>query len=135
VGAPTTDAVWRGEVLGGFQLSNGCILCRQCPPVTLGVTSRHWQQLTHPVQTDSVFLDARTLCTYTQRCFLCHPLCACRPWMNVLLLAAPFALIGYGAGWSNGVVFAFALLAIAPFAERLGFVTEQLAFHTNETRE
>ena len=30
--------------------------------------------------------------------------------------------------------FGFALLAIAPFAERLGFVTEQLAMHTNDTR-
>lgn len=57
-----------------------------------------------------------------------------RPWMNVLLVFAPLAFIGYGADWSNGVIFAFALLAIAPFAERLGFVTEQLAFHTNETR-
>ena len=54
--------------------------------------------------------------------------------MNVLLVFAPLAFIGYGADWSNGVIFAFALLAIAPFAERLGFVTEQLAFHTNETR-
>ena len=32
-----------------------------------------------------------------------------------------------------GLVFLFALLAIAPFAERLSFVTEQLALHTSET--
>ena len=34
---------------------------------------------------------------------------------------------------SPGLVFLFALLAIAPFAERLSFVTEQLALHTSET--
>eukprot|EP00320_Phaeocystis_rex_P004556 CAMPEP_0119081152 /NCGR_PEP_ID=MMETSP1178-20130426/115473_1 /TAXON_ID=33656 /ORGANISM="unid sp, Strain CCMP2000" /LENGTH=95 /DNA_ID=CAMNT_0007063817 /DNA_START=1 /DNA_END=285 /DNA_ORIENTATION=- len=34
---------------------------------------------------------------------------------------------------SDGVIFTFSLLAIAPFAERLSFVTEQLALHTNET--
>merc|ERR1719310_90877 len=31
------------------------------------------------------------------------------------------------------MVFLFSLLAIAPFAERLSFVTEQLALHTSET--
>merc|ERR1719421_2868403 len=31
------------------------------------------------------------------------------------------------------MVFLFSLLAIAPFAERLSFVTEQLALHTTET--
>jgi hypothetical protein len=58
-----------------------------------------------------------------------------RPWLNLLLAFAPLAVLGYISDWSHGVVFGFALLAIAPFAERLGFVTEQLAHHTNETRE
>jgi hypothetical protein len=127
---PTADARWRAAMLAGFPAFQRLHFA----PARQAVGHRRCLH-TNRVQTDSVFLEARILCMYTQRCCLCHPLCACRPWMNVLLLAAPFALIGYGAGWSNGVVFAFALLAIAPFAERLGFVTEQLAFHTNETRE
>jgi Ca2+/H+ antiporter len=32
-----------------------------------------------------------------------------------------------GAGWGDGWVFTLALVAICPLAERLGFVTEQLA--------
>merc|ERR1712087_213968 len=38
-----------------------------------------------------------------------------------------------GMNWNPGMVFLFSLLAIAPFAERLSFVTEQLALHTSET--
>ena len=53
--------------------------------------------------------------------------------LNILLPAAPIAFISYGAGWADGVTFVFSLLAIAPFAERLGFVTEQIALHTNDT--
>ena len=53
--------------------------------------------------------------------------------MNVLLVFSVLAVIGHLSDWSNGVRFTFALLAIAPLAERLGFVTEQLAMHTNET--
>lgn len=53
--------------------------------------------------------------------------------MNILLLATPVALLSYWLDWNAGVTFIFALLAIAPFAERLGFVTEQLALHTNDT--
>lgn len=34
---------------------------------------------------------------------------------------------------SDGVTFVFSLLALAPLAERLGFVTEQLALHTNDS--
>lgn len=36
-------------------------------------------------------------------------------------------------GWPDDVTFFFALLALAPLAERLGFVTEQLALHTNDS--
>ena len=39
----------------------------------------------------------------------------------------------WAAGAGDGWTFTFSLLAIAPLAERLGFVTEQLALHTNET--
>ncbi len=53
--------------------------------------------------------------------------------LNLLLVCVPVALISYYAGWSDGVTFVFSLLALAPLAERLGFVTEQLAIHTNET--
>lgn len=53
--------------------------------------------------------------------------------LNILLLCIPIALISWAQHWSDGVTFIFALLAIAPLAERLGFVTEQLALHTNET--
>jgi Ca2+/Na+ antiporter len=53
--------------------------------------------------------------------------------LNILLLCTPVALISWGAKWPEECTFIFSLLAIAPCAERLGFVTEQLAFHTNET--
>lgn len=53
--------------------------------------------------------------------------------LNILLLCVPIAMISYWARWPDGITFVFALLGLAPLAERLGFVTEQLAFHTNET--
>ena len=53
--------------------------------------------------------------------------------MNLLLAAVPLAFISDAAGWPEGATFVFALIAICPLAERLGFVTEQLALHTNET--
>jgi Ca2+:H+ antiporter len=57
----------------------------------------------------------------------------CTSYLNVLLLATPIALISYAAGGNDIVTFLFSLIALAPLAERLGFVTEQLALHTNET--
>ena len=54
-------------------------------------------------------------------------------YLNLLMLCTPFAVLARQHG-SDGVIFAFSLLAIAPFAERLSFVTEQLALHTNETK-
>lgn len=54
-------------------------------------------------------------------------------WLNVLLACVPIAIICYIGGWSSVATFVFSLLALAPLAERLGFVTEQLALHTNET--
>ena len=53
--------------------------------------------------------------------------------LNIILPCTIIAFISDGMGWNAGITFAFALVAIAPFAERLGFVTEQLALHTNET--
>ena len=53
--------------------------------------------------------------------------------LNVLMLLTPFALLAENFGWGDGLTFTLNLLAIAPFAERLGFVTEQLALHTNDT--
>lgn len=53
--------------------------------------------------------------------------------LNVLFAAAPAALISRVAGWSPVITFTLSLLAIAPLAERLGYVTEELAEHTNQT--
>ena len=53
--------------------------------------------------------------------------------LNVLLVCTIVAFVSQGMKLNEGVTFIFALLAIAPFAERLGFVTEQLALHTNES--
>jgi len=49
------------------------------------------------------------------------------------LVCVPVALISWTANWADGITFVFSLLAIAPLAERLGFVTEQLALHTNDS--
>ena len=53
--------------------------------------------------------------------------------LNIFMLCTPFACISYFAKWPEPVTFTLSLLAIAPFAERLGYVTEQLALHTNDT--
>lgn len=53
--------------------------------------------------------------------------------LNLLLVCTPFAFISYWAKWPLPVTFVLSLLSIAPFAERLGYVTEQLAIHTNDT--
>jgi calcium/proton exchanger cax len=57
----------------------------------------------------------------------------CGSKLNVLMLLTPLALAARALHMSDGMAFLFALLSIAPFAERLGFVTEQLALHTNDT--
>ena len=53
--------------------------------------------------------------------------------LNWLLLCTPFAFTAKQNGWSDIWIFTLSLLAIAPFAERLSFVTEQLALHTSQT--
>jgi Ca2+:H+ antiporter len=45
----------------------------------------------------------------------------------------PFAFMSKALGWNDAATFILALLSIAPLAERLGFITEQLAMHTNES--
>jgi Ca2+:H+ antiporter len=54
-------------------------------------------------------------------------------WMNILLIFVPFSIISNSAGWSDGVTFVFTLLALCPLAERISFVTEDLAKYTNDT--
>ena len=53
----------------------------------------------------------------------------------ILLVFVPIALaLGHAGGnISSGPVFFVSILAIVPLAERLGFVTEEVAAHTNET--
>lgn len=62
--------------------------------------------------------------------------------LNVLLLFMPVALIFhfYGEKWfpdstskANGIVFLCSMLVLCPLAERLGFITEELALYTNDT--
>lgn len=53
--------------------------------------------------------------------------------LNILLLCSPVSIIAYCADWPSSIIFIFSLLAMAPLAERLGFVTEQIALHTNDT--
>jgi Ca2+:H+ antiporter len=53
--------------------------------------------------------------------------------LNVLLVAAPLAIFAQRHDWGDGAEFALSLMAICPLAERLGFVTEELAKHTNPT--
>lgn len=53
--------------------------------------------------------------------------------LNILLLCIPFAFAAKYWNWSDSFIFIFSLLSLAPLAERLGFITEQLAMHTNDT--
>lgn len=53
--------------------------------------------------------------------------------LNILLLTIPLAILSYSLNMSHLIIFLFSLLSLAPLAERLGYVTEQLAFHTNDT--
>jgi Ca2+:H+ antiporter len=53
--------------------------------------------------------------------------------LNVLLLFAPLGVLCNMFHLGDGPAFAFALLALCPLAERLGFVTEEMAKHTSQT--
>ncbi|MEW5306854.1 MAG: hypothetical protein WDW36_009292 [Sanguina aurantia] len=53
--------------------------------------------------------------------------------LNVLLLALPFAVVSHLMGWGDASTFTLSWIALIPLAERLGFVTEQMAMYTNDT--
>lgn len=54
--------------------------------------------------------------------------------LNILFLCGPLAFIGSAMGiFGEALCFCLAGLALIPCAERLSFVTEQVAEHTNET--
>eukprot|EP00850_Spirogloea_muscicola_P019210 SM000186S04128 [mRNA] locus=s186:37711:49940:- [translate_table: standard] len=53
--------------------------------------------------------------------------------LNVLLLFLPLALCAATLQWRSGYVFGFCLISLAPLAERLSFITEQLAMSTSTT--
>lgn len=53
--------------------------------------------------------------------------------LSLLLLLAPLALASHALGWPGGLTFVLCALPLASLAERLGFVTEQLAAYTNDT--
>eukprot|EP00192_Tetraselmis_astigmatica_P021869 CAMPEP_0117648292 /NCGR_PEP_ID=MMETSP0804-20121206/317_1 /TAXON_ID=1074897 /ORGANISM="Tetraselmis astigmatica, Strain CCMP880" /LENGTH=283 /DNA_ID=CAMNT_0005453865 /DNA_START=65 /DNA_END=913 /DNA_ORIENTATION=- len=54
-------------------------------------------------------------------------------WVNVLLVFIPLAVLSKWSHWGASVTFVFSLVGLCPLAERLGFVTEQMAVHTNPT--
>ncbi|GBG88322.1 hypothetical protein CBR_g46889 [Chara braunii] len=51
--------------------------------------------------------------------------------LNVLLLFLPVAFYANAKQMDRGWIFAFSLLPLAPLAERLSFITEQIALSTN----
>lgn len=53
--------------------------------------------------------------------------------LNALLVFVPLAFLSKLFDVPEGVTFTLALLGLTPLAERLGFVTEQLTLHTNDS--
>ena len=53
--------------------------------------------------------------------------------LNLLLPFMILAMVAKSSGWGDAWVFTFALAALCPLAERLGFCTEQIAMYTNPT--
>lgn len=53
--------------------------------------------------------------------------------LSVLFLAIPFAIVARYCHFGNPWVFALSLLGITPLAERVSFLTEQIAFYTGPT--
>ena len=53
--------------------------------------------------------------------------------LNLFLIATPVALLSKYFEWYESLTFCCALLSIAPFAERLGYITEQISLHTSDT--
>ena len=54
-------------------------------------------------------------------------------WMNLLLLCIPVAIIVDLAHAPPAAVFVFSLLSLCPLAERIAFVTDEMAKYTNDT--
>ena len=54
-------------------------------------------------------------------------------WLNVLLACIPVAVIVYYVSAPPAVVFVFSLLSLCPLAERIAFVTDEMAKYTNDT--
>eukprot|EP00227_Mantoniella_beaufortii_P012769 CAMPEP_0197582066 /NCGR_PEP_ID=MMETSP1326-20131121/5391_1 /TAXON_ID=1155430 /ORGANISM="Genus nov. species nov., Strain RCC2288" /LENGTH=434 /DNA_ID=CAMNT_0043146083 /DNA_START=258 /DNA_END=1562 /DNA_ORIENTATION=- len=67
---------------------------------------------------------------YAQRCI--HSIFMTTK-LNYLLVAVPIAMMARSGDWGDGWVFTLSLIGICPLAERLGFITEQLADYTNPT--
>lgn len=53
--------------------------------------------------------------------------------MNILMVFGPIAIVSSWFQVSEGLILVCALLALCPFAERISFVTEDLAKYTNDT--
>ena len=53
--------------------------------------------------------------------------------LNYLLVSVPLAAVSHYLKWSSGLSASLAMVSLCPLAERLGFVTEQLALRTNDT--
>lgn len=53
--------------------------------------------------------------------------------MNVLLIAIPFAFISNYLEWGPIPTFVLSMVGLCPLAERISFVTEELAKYTNDT--
>lgn len=53
--------------------------------------------------------------------------------INILLVFVPCAVLSSTFNLPQSITFVLALLGLAPLAERLGFVTEQLTLHTNDS--
>jgi Ca2+/H+ antiporter len=56
-----------------------------------------------------------------------------RSRLNWLLICGPLALLGKSANFDESLCFVLAGLSLVPLAERLSFVTEEVASHTSQT--
>ena len=54
-------------------------------------------------------------------------------WLNLLLLCIPVSVIVFFVGAPAPVIFIFSLLSLCPLAERIAFITDELAKYTNDT--
>lgn len=53
--------------------------------------------------------------------------------LNILLLCLPVALVCKAGSFGDAPVFVFSLLALCPLAERISYVTDEMAKYTNQT--